>query len=413
MSGRDPNRFTHGTGRLPSIRDVLSRAHFRVTMVAVAAAGITVLIAGLMVMRAYAYHNLALIAQSASYTVEAAVVFDDPLAAQEGIAPLTRTEGVAGLAVKRADGRPLASWRRVGNGLRYRFEDRAGRLLFAVPVRAAIRHEGRTVGQVVVYGDAAGLERFVITGLLGMLGCLIVTAAAATLLTRRLQESIAGPLQTIASVAHAVRNERALNRRAPAARIAEIDALGRDFNALLAELEGWHASLQDENAALAHQANHDPLTGLCNRGSFEAILTDTLSQAAAFGRMVALLYLDSNDFKETNDRFGHSAGDAVLVEVARRISSLLGSRDLAARMGGDEFVMLLAPPVDRDRAQDVATQLRQAMTEPILLPDGRTLVSSLSIGIALFPPDAGDAADLVRVADAAMYADKELHRQSP
>jgi len=413
MSLRDPTLRPSRGGRLPSIRDVLSRVHFRVTLAAVMMAGITVLLAGLIVMRAYAYHNLSLVAQSASFTVEAALVFDDPVAAQEGVAPLTETEGLASLTVLRADGRPLAAWQRSGGGFSYRLEQAVGRWAFAAPVRAPIRHEGQLLGEVVVHGDAGGLERFVVAGLLGMLACLIVTAVAAILLARRLHESIAGPLQTIASVAHAVRAERALDRRAPPAGIAEIDELGRDFNALLAELEGWQASLRDENAALAHKARHDPLTGLCNRGSFEALLDEALGQAASLGRPAALLYLDSNGFKETNDRFGHAAGDAVLVEVARRITSLLGPRDLAARMGGDEFVMLLAAPADRAHALAIADRLRAAMADPIALPDGTPILSSLSIGIALYPDDAEDAHGLVRAADAAMYADKERHRQSP
>lgn len=394
---------------LPTIRDVLSRVHFRVTLFAVGMAAITVLLSGIVVMRAYAYHNLELIAQTASYTVEAAVVFDDPTAAAEGIAPLRSTEGLAALRVETASGRPLATWQRTGEGAAFAARRAIGQILFARAVTAPIRHEGRMIGRIVVNGDPGGLVRFVLTGLMGMLACLAVTAVATGLLARRLRQSVVAPLRAIAEVAHAVRNERALDRRAPPARIAEIDALGQDINALLAELEGWHNSLRFENQLLEHRASHDPLTGLRNRAAFDRCLADALAGAAKRGESIALLYLDSNRFKETNDRHGHAAGDAVLIEIARRIESLLGPGDVAARLGGDEFAILLAAPAVPEQAERIAVGLTRLMEAPVVVPAGGSLVTSLSVGLALFPRDAADPEALVRAADAAMYAAKRLH----
>ena len=126
---------------------------------------------------------------------------------------------------------------------------------------------------------------------------------------------------------------------------------------------------------------------------------------------MALLYLDNDRFKEANDVHGHAAGDAVLTEVARRVGTLLRPCDIAARLGGDEFGVLLGPPATRESAERVAARLCEAMREPIALPGGSVLQSSLSVGIAVFPRDAADGPGLIKAADLAMYADKQERRR--
>ena len=200
MSGREvPDR------RLPTIREVLAKVHLRATLLSVGMVGITVLLAGVLVIRSYANHNLSLIAQTASYTVEAALVFNDRNAAAEAIAPLTQTQGVGRLMVTDAGGKPIANWRRTGQGFGFALEQTVGRLAFPDGVVAPIRHEGREIGEVVVYGDAGGLSRFVAVGCLSVVACLLIAAIASILLARRLEEDIAAPLQAIAAVAHTVR----------------------------------------------------------------------------------------------------------------------------------------------------------------------------------------------------------------
>ena len=157
-------------------------------------------------------------------------------------------------------------------------------------------------------------------------------------------------------MAHAARSERDFDRRVPPARIAELDSLGSDFNALLGEMEAWQSHLQSENETLAHQANHDSLTGLPNRAFFEGRLIRALRSAAKVNEQVAVLFLDSDRFKDINDNFGHAAGDAVLVAVADRVRAQLRDDDLVARLGGDEFAILLAP---LHKVEDAAAHRRQ------------------------------------------------------
>ena len=163
--------------------------------------------------------------------------------------------------------------------------------------------------------------------------------------------------------------------------------------------------LDEEQASLAHQALHDQLTGLPNR----ALLVDRLGHAAASlerrqtGAM--LLYLDLDNFKAVNDRFGHAAGDCLLVAVAARLQELVRSSDTVARLGGDEFVVLAEglddPPA---AARTLAERIHVAMRPPVAMGD-RQLYTSVSIGIAEVMPDANPEVNLAR-ADAAMYQAK-------
>lgn len=192
----------------------------------------------------------------------------------------------------------------------------------------------------------------------------------------------------------------------PPAQIAELDNLGNDFNALLDELEAWQTHLQSENETLAHQASHDSLTGLPNRAFFEGRLIRALRSANKLNERMAVLFLDSDRFKEINDNFGHAAGDAVLVAVATRIRAQLREDDLVARLGGDEFAVLLSPLHRVEDAQRIADKIISSMEMPIPLPGSLSILTSLSIGIAVYPDHGATPGSLLNAADAAMYQAK-------
>jgi diguanylate cyclase (GGDEF)-like protein/PAS domain S-box-containing protein len=156
---------------------------------------------------------------------------------------------------------------------------------------------------------------------------------------------------------------------------------------------------------LRHMARHDPLTDLANRGLLMDRLEAALAQARRSHAGLALLYLDLDDFKQVNDRHGHAAGDALLREAARRLTGCVRESDTVARIGGDEFVVLLGGVQTPDDAQRVAEKIRDALNQPIEV-EGRLLSASPSIGIARHPEDGGDAAQLLRFADEAMYRAK-------
>lgn len=159
-----------------------------------------------------------------------------------------------------------------------------------------------------------------------------------------------------------------------------------------------------------HQlANFDPLTGLPNRAQLNERLKYALNLAKRSNGHLALFFLDLDHFKDINDTLGHSIGDALLVELARRLSLLLREEDTATRLGGDEFIILL-PGVDAHGASQVAQKLLDTIAESYQF-DEYTLTATVSIGIALYPEDGMDLETLSKSADSAMYQAKQEGRQ--
>jgi diguanylate cyclase (GGDEF)-like protein len=392
----------------PSLRSVIGRGHLILALVAVTLASVSLTLLGVLALRVYAEHNLHLIARSITYTVEAAVVFNDRAAATEALSLIASTEEVADADVFDANGKLLAHWARPETGMLSRVELALAHALLEQPINQPILHQGRTVGSIHLTGHGGSLLRFLLSGLAGILICTALSAWVALHLARRLLRGITVPLQSLAAVAHAARSERDFDRRVPPARIAELDSLGSDFNALLGEMEAWQSHLQSENETLAHQANHDSLTGLPNRAFFEGRLIRALRGAAKLDERVAVLFLDSDRFKDINDNFGHAAGDAVLVAVAARVRAQLRDGDLVARLGGDEFAILLAPLHKAEDAQRIADKIIASMDMPIDVPGGTQVLTSLSIGIAIYPEHGATPGTLLNAADAAMYQAKRL-----
>lgn len=175
---------------------------------------------------------------------------------------------------------------------------------------------------------------------------------------------------------------------------------------MLAELQGWHASMTREHAELAERALVDPLTGLGNRAAFEAAVADAVDRAIKAGTSLSVLYCDLDRFKAINDQHGHAVGDAVMSEVANRLRTTLRHDDRAFRIGGDEFVVLVQSGASRDTVDPLVARIAAAFAPPIELPEGGPIAVSLSIGAATYPDDGHSPQDLLRLADAAMYHDK-------
>lgn len=154
--------------------------------------------------------------------------------------------------------------------------------------------------------------------------------------------------------------------------------------------------------SMVHQALHDALTGLPNRALFSDRLEHALVRGRRLGSSTAVLFVDLDRFKHVNDSLGHSAGDELLVEVARRLDDCRRGADTAARLGGDEFAVLLEDLDDRDEATRVARRILDAISEPFQI-HGRQVAVSASIGVAIGETDADD---FLRHADVAMYRAK-------
>ncbi|MFI5494001.1 putative bifunctional diguanylate cyclase/phosphodiesterase [Actinoplanes sp. NPDC051859] len=160
---------------------------------------------------------------------------------------------------------------------------------------------------------------------------------------------------------------------------------------------------------LAHQAFHDGLTGLANRVLFRDRLEQAFTAAVCDGGELGVLFVDLDDFKEVNDSLGHAVGDQLLVAVGQRIASAIGARDTAARMGGDEFAVLVAAAPDAGAAETVAERIVAALSTPIEISDGlggsHIISGAASVGVAT-SRDADSPTGLLRHADLALYLAK-------
>ena len=162
---------------------------------------------------------------------------------------------------------------------------------------------------------------------------------------------------------------------------------------------------------VTHMAHHDALTGLNNRLSLEDLLEQALAQASREGGIVAVLFIDMDRFKQINDTLGHDVGDLLLIEVARRLRATVRESDIVARIGGDEFVVVLTALHDPIMAAGVAAKIVEALGRPYRL-GSHEAHSSPSVGVSLFPDDGQEAEALLKCADTAMYHAKERGRNN-
>jgi diguanylate cyclase (GGDEF)-like protein len=169
------------------------------------------------------------------------------------------------------------------------------------------------------------------------------------------------------------------------------------------------SELQEARARAQFAATHDPLTKLPNRHLIEEQMQRALPQALRARTSAALLYLDLDRFKGINDTMGHAAGDAVLVEVAARLARFTRRSDVVARVGGDEFLLLVTDIGSDQALSAVASKVQELMTQPVCVA-GRECWVGASIGIAVFPRDGEDADSLMRHADLALYQAKASGR---
>jgi len=166
---------------------------------------------------------------------------------------------------------------------------------------------------------------------------------------------------------------------------------------------------KDTEKRILHMAHHDVLTGLPNRLYLEHHFESIIHEAAKSGDEVALLFLDLDHFKDINDTLGHQAGDRVLVEVARRLQSLLRRNDRVARLGGDEFVVIVRERRAVNAAARLGDRILHRLSRPIAIED-RELRCTTSIGVSAYPRDGECFEELAKNADSAMYQAKSEGR---
>jgi diguanylate cyclase (GGDEF)-like protein len=263
-----------------------------------------------------------------------------------------------------------------------------------IPAVSSFSRSSLSNWSVAVFAPKAALEAK-LYGLIAWFGTGLVAAAAIGFwLAARLAGRVTTAIRGLNEAALALGSGRPVEL--PRTHLIEADAVGA---AILRA-----ARILEDTQYLAH---HDVMTGLCNRVLFDEVLTRQLAAAGRSGGSLAVLAVDLDDFKAVNDECGHAAGDRVLRAVGERIRQTVRGSDVAGRMGGDEFAVLMCE-ADASSARQLAERLVMALSEPY---GARMPCVSASVGVAVFPEDGTDATALMEYADGALYEAKRLGKK--
>jgi len=191
----------------------------------------------------------------------------------------------------------------------------------------------------------------------------------------------------------------------------ELEAISKNINSLAATIRRREAALQQAQDNSEYISNHDALTNLPNRRFFTQRLEHAIAMASRNKTKLALIFFDLDDFKEVNDSLGHDIGDVLLQNVSKRLSSGLRSVDTFARIGGDEFYVLVENMKKISEVENIVQKILNDFVEPFVC-DAHTIHTSASIGISIYPDNAQESLNLIKNADLAMYQAKKGGRNN-
>jgi len=278
--------------------------------------------------------------------------------------------------------------------------------------RSAIRpalHRNETVGTIWLTSDLQEIEtqerHLAEISLLLALMSLGIAGMSGSILQYRISK----PIASLASAMNRVTSEESFEAQVEVLGSKEIAELAVGFNSMLSELQRRDRLAKIADARLQQQARTDSLTGLPNRRLFSECLASATAGTRRRGGLLGLLYIDLDRFKLVNDSLGHSVGDLLLCEVASRLKARVRQSDTLARIGGDEFAIVLTSLTRAEDAGVVANSLLECMTKPFHV-EGHEITIGASIGISIYDDAGTDGADLLRKADSAMYAAKRSGR---
>lgn len=268
-------------------------------------------------------------------------------------------------------------------------------------------------GDVVVHGalDTSELESTLMENRITFISLMLILTLSTLLLLRILfRKSVAQPLQTlmkqIEKIEHQDYSGYKIIRTGD-----ELETISKNVNQLAFTLQEREQSLLKSQQELEDLSNTDPLTNLPNRRLFNALLNHAILSAERSKKKVAVIFLDLDQFKQVNDTLGHDIGDALLQSVARRLKETLRHSDLLARIGGDEFNILIEGLNERNDLQPLLEKLIDAFRRPFVC-DVHEIRTTASIGISLFPEDGKSILELIKNADLAMYHSKDTGRNN-
>ena len=389
--------------------------------------------------------NLDTMADIIAANSSAALLFSDPVAAQETLGFLVSQQHIQLAAIYDMSGNKFASYTKPGLKLELPATDlHSEHILFRgdyVELYTRIAFAGEQIGVVYLRSDM----RVIHDRLIWFLGIVAIVFTVSLLVTfvlsAQLQRFITDPLLRLSAIARQISTEKNYAVRVIGEGKDELGNLITDFNTMLDEIQSRDNELREHRLKLEervaqrtreleianeqlelskeqaesvasrmeYHAHHDALTGLPNRILLNDRITSELAHARRQQTNAALLFLDLDRFKIINDSLGHAVGDQLLRVISRRLNNCVREEDTVARLGGDEFMVLLPRISGSTDAGRIARKITACLEDPISC-NGHELHITTSIGISIYPYDGADAETLIKHADISMYRAKELGR---
>ena len=389
--------------------------------------------------------NLNTLADIIAANSSAALLFSDPVAAQETLGFLASQQHIQLAAIYDMDGNKFASYTKPVLKLELPATDlHSEHILFRgdhVELFTHIVFAGEPIGVVYLRSDMDVIHDRLIW-FLGIVAIVFTVSLLVTfVLSAQLQRFITDPLLRLSAIARQISTEKNYAVRVIGEGKDELGNLITDFNAMLDEIQSRDNELREHRLKLEervaqrtreleianeqlelskeraesvasrmeYHAHHDALTGLPNRILLNDRITSELTHARRQQTHAALLFLDLDRFKIINDSLGHAVGDQLLRVISRRLNNCVREEDTVARLGGDEFMILLPRISGSSDAGRIARKITACLEDPISC-NGHELHITASIGISIYPYDGADAETLIKHADISMYRAKELGR---
>ena len=275
----------------------------------------------------------------------------------------------------------------------------------------AINAEQKQIGSIVL---VTSLYAFIYQMLIEIL-VLVLIVMVSILLTHkyraRLRDSILNPIAELNTLTGKIIETKNLRNKIPVYNEDEIGELAKNFNSMLEDLDKTHIELNQQKDHFSYKAHHDALTGLPNRALFNDRLEQAITKARRHKEEFALFFIDLDHFKQINDTLGHEVGDEVLKFFANRLNASVRTEDTIARIGGDEFMVIMESLQTPEAISVVANKIVSIVKEPIVLGE-ETLHLGTSIGISVYPHNGEVAELLLKNADTAMYKAKNEGRDN-
>lgn len=384
-----------------SLRSIFRKSQFIAFLIMLSICLLMFISISTFIMKSYVQQNINLLGNTLSERIQPALVFRDEATLKQVLNEYTQTHSIKTIYVFDNKNNLIESSTKSKVDFSF-FENLLNEWFLKQPSNFIIYHQEK-IGVIQIYGSSESTLHFLFTIFFAIFTCMTAMLITLWLSTRITYRFIMQSIYPLTHIAQLVSKQKAYNLRFPDNKIHEFNNLNHVFNELLSEIQSWHNQLQNENYLLSYQTKHDPLTSLANKSYFYQFLINIFNQPSEKTSTV-LLFIDNNDFKSINDKYGHLAGDNILIEMGIRFELALTNDCFIARLSGDEFAIILPNITSQQSLHEYIKILMATQNMPLIFKE-QEIFFSFSIGAAYFR-HASSPDDLITQADQAMYKAK-------